>query len=382
MGFGLLLFRLRVLADHPMTVVAPFTAFGLFATGHTLAGFGPADAPWLHFCYPLLCFAVVPVIGLAERALFGLLLPLALFGGFHVGLERGQRLPLQQEIFAFALVFMAGAVAIGEAMRRMALAEFVARRRAAHDRETLQDLTNNLDARVRAQTEELRMLARQTECAREEERTRIARELHDELGQELTALRYATAHLRRRYQKDQHSIMGNLDELEGLIQRTSTTTRNLVSELRPAVLDQQGLAGAAEWLVDRVSERASLEKELTLDGDLKQIVGDRAVALFRILQECLTNVAKHADASRIEVELALVDRTVSLRVRDDGVGFPPASYPTSAKGRPKARGAGILGMRERVLEFGGEIEWRQPTSRGVEVVVTMDLDAAPKEVRP
>ena len=138
---------------------------------------------------------------------------------------------------------------------------------------------------------------------RESERTRIARELHDELGQALTALKMDVDLLSETISRDRTDLLERTDAMRELLDSTVATTRRISSDLRPLVLDDLGLGAAAEWLAQTFSQRTHVPCELNVDAACAQLGEPHASALFRILQESLTNVAKHAHAKRVEVRL-------------------------------------------------------------------------------
>lgn len=208
-----------------------------------------------------------------------------------------------------------------------------------------------LEMRVAERTEELRRLLNDLETTREVERSHLSAELHDELGQELSALRYSLGLTKIRYGKEPTKIAANLDDLGELLERASQSIRNVVTDLRPKVIDDLGLEAAVEWLVDRTKQRSELDCHLEMNGDLFMVDTRIAIAAFRIVQESLTNVIRHAEASRVEVDLRANEEAILLRIADDGIGLDASR----AKGRKDSSGVGLLGMRERVHALGGEL---------------------------
>ena len=198
--------------------------------------------------------------------------------------------------------------------------------------------------------EELRALAAHLHTIREEERTRIARELHDELGQALTGLKLDLAWLERHLNR--HSQAELVDRCANLVSRfdgVMFSMRRIITELRPSVLDELGLADAIEWQAHDFAARTGLALDLAIEGGTDG-TSRRTVAstVFRMLQEALTNVAKHANASRVRVAFR-IEPGASPRVSDDGRGIT----------RDELRGAhslGLLGLRERALAFGGTVD--------------------------
>lgn len=194
----------------------------------------------------------------------------------------------------------------------------------------------------------MRSLARHQVAVREEERGRIARDVHDELGQKLTALQLEVSMLSARYHDDPPELSGKLRALLALIDSTMDSVRSIAADLRPPVLDL-GLAPAMEWQVQEFRRRTGIDCELVLGDDDIQLDGERATAVFRMLQEALTNVARHAHASRVEIALALRQGRLHLAIEDNGVGMP-AGHP------PEKKSLGLLGLRERALMMGGEVD--------------------------
>ena len=197
--------------------------------------------------------------------------------------------------------------------------------------------------------EQLRALAARLETIREEERTRIARELHDELGQALTGLKLDLAWMERRLNRHAHSEL--VDRAANLLTRLDdvmVSVRRIITELRPSVLDQLGLAEAIEWQAQDFAARTGLELDLDIRCDGPSPPSGVASAVFRMLPEALTNVAKHARATRVRVALAIESTRLSLDVTDNGRGI-------TADELRGARSLGLLGLRERAIAWGGHV---------------------------
>jgi PAS domain S-box-containing protein len=215
-----------------------------------------------------------------------------------------------------------------------------------------------LDDRMRALTDRI-------EAIREDERTQIAREIHDELGQALTALKMDIAWVTRRLgAQATDQVAEKLSEMAKFSDAIIATVRRISAELRPGILDDLGLAAAIEWQLEEFSKRTGVQTELhsTLGDPVLQ--RDLSTAVFRILQEALTNVARHASATMVKVTLELERGRVKLEVEDDGVGIPAAADKTSL---------GLIGMRERARRLGGECLVRPRDPRGTQVCVTVPL---------
>jgi PAS domain S-box-containing protein len=200
------------------------------------------------------------------------------------------------------------------------------------------------------------------EAAREDERKAIARELHDELGQLLSALRFEVSVLRMRFGAEQPAVAERAASMLSLVDSVIRLQRDLVSSLRPAVLDL-GIGAALEWLVSEFRERNGIDCTLQMSESQIQLDADQTTVVFRIVQESLTNVARHAHATRVQVALRRVDDDYVVSVQDDGRGFDPG-----AARDPKS--LGLMGLQERALMLGGTLAIRSAPGVGTEVVVT------------
>ena len=223
------------------------------------------------------------------------------------------------------------------------------------------------DAGERARgKEELAAVAAEAVRAREEEKARIARELHDELAQTLTALKLDTAWVRDNLEQREAS-QARLQAMLELLDMAVAATRRIAADLRPPVLDDLGLLAAVEWLAHNFEERHGIACELDVDAAL-HVEDPQATGLFRILQESLVNVAKHAHASRVQVRLRREGGDVVLAVQDDGVGFAPA--------RPRRPASlGLVGVRERVQLLQGTFAIASEPGGGTRLEVQVPLPA-------
>ncbi len=218
---------------------------------------------------------------------------------------------------------------------------------------------------VRASRRELRALAARLEKVREDERTGIAREIHDELGQALTGLKLDIAWMKHRLPRD-HEMMAQCVSIIERIDRTLTAVRRIATELRPSVLDQLGLAAALEWQGQEFGARTGIEvdMELMVGGTISDDLGSSA---FRILQESLTNVARHAKATRVIIRLAQSPALLTLEVSDNGIGLSPEELEGTMS-------LGLIGMRERALACGGEFSISGKPGRGTTVFLRVPLE--------
>ncbi len=218
--------------------------------------------------------------------------------------------------------------------------------------------------------ESLRRLSGMILASQEKERTAIARELHDELGQVLTALRMDAVWLQRWLEgRDQEQAARRAQAMCQLIDRTITEVRSIATRLRPAVLDDLGLVDALEWHTSDFEKRTGVRVRFS-HQDVPEIKGLAAISAYRVAQEALTNIARHARASRVEVALVVRDGWLELRVADDGRGFSPAGI---GDGGGAGGGWGLAGMRERAGLLGGQIRIDSIPGRGTTLTLRLPL---------
>ena len=236
----------------------------------------------------------------------------------------------------------------------------------------LRDVTDRkrADNELRESRESLRRLSASLQEVREEEKARIARELHDELGQALTGLKMDLAQLAAQLTPQQSGALDRVSAMKALIEGAVASVRRLATELRPLMLDDLGLAPTIEWLVSDFSKRTGITVELSLPDSELEENAELSTALFRVLQESLTNVARHAGARHVRVELTCSDADVRLMVRDDGTGIG-----TRAENAP--RSFGLLGMRERASMLGGELRIDSSPGAGTSIAMTVPRRSGP-----
>lgn len=249
-------------------------------------------------------------------------------------------------------------------------AEIYDRAYVIHDanRHPVRMVGSMMEVSERKRTEaQLRNLAARLEAIREEERTRIAREIHDEVGQALTALKMDLAWLGKKVPPRGAPVRQKLRGMEGVIDATMDALHRILAELRPGVLDDLGLPAAIRWLAEEFTRRTEIECSVHMTGGEPQLDSGQATAVFRILQEALTNVARHAQAKHVEIRLHCLPTAFELIVNDDGRGI-------TASEMQAAGTLGILGMRERALTWHGRVTVRGEPRRGTTVRVFMPMD--------
>ncbi len=234
----------------------------------------------------------------------------------------------------------------------------------------LRDVTERVqaEAAIARSHQELRVLSNAANAALEVERRRVARELHDELGQQLTAMKIDISDLERSLASDRPDLQTRCMHLRGLIDQTVASTRRIAADLRPLMLDDLGLGAALEWLAQNTAQRTGISVRVAIDEALTEVPEPHASAIFRIVQESLTNVARHANASRVEVEVRNDNQHALVSVRDNGRGI--------AAGDEDKRGSfGLLGIKERARLLGGHASIENHPGGGA--VVKAHLPLAP-----
>jgi len=217
------------------------------------------------------------------------------------------------------------------------------------------------EQRLRSSEENLRALAAHLQSVREEERIHIAREIHDELGQALTGLKFDIGKLAKTACRDDPETGEKIAGLSQNIDRIINSVRRIASGLRPEVLDEIGLSAAIEWQAREFQRRTGVRCTVEIEPGFGDPDKERSTALFRIFQELLTNVARHANATRVNARLA-DDHGLSLVVEDNGRGVRSEELEGN-------KSLGFLGLKERVLAFGGSIDVRGEEGKGTKVSV-------------
>ncbi|MGV8919084.1 MAG: PAS domain-containing sensor histidine kinase [Pseudomonas sp.] len=219
------------------------------------------------------------------------------------------------------------------------------------------DITESkrIELELASSREQLRELSAHLESVREEEKARIAREVHDELGQMLTVLKLETSMCELAYADLDPGLQDRLNSMKRLIAQLFQLVRDVATALRPPILDA-GIASAIEWQARRFEARTQIPCLVQVPDNLPMLSDAKAIGLFRILQEALTNVMRHAEAHTVELSLTLEDGLLCMTIADDGRGFEPE------QGRPTS--FGLVGMRERVLMLGGSLQLDSESGEG------------------
>lgn len=223
-----------------------------------------------------------------------------------------------------------------------------------------------LEAEVERRTGELSELSNHLQMVREEEKTRLARDIHDELGGVLVSAKMDVAWAEERLRDGNVEIAAKLRRALESLDAGVALKRRIIEELRPALLDNLGLGPAIEWLAHQTCDRAGIALQIDVPDDAPPLPPDVAIALFRIVQEALTNVLKYAKATKVDIELVQAEDAVSLVLSDDGVGMPPEA-------KTDRLSHGISGMRQRVRALGGEFAIHSTNGRGTMIEVTVPL---------
>lgn len=316
-----------------------------------IVAFGPYPSPFISFAYLLailiaswwggygpglvaclLCYTVVPYVLIPKYTL--------------------SSLALTRFILTILVSLLVSRLAASRNREREAMA-------AAND--MLERTVEERTAQLTQERYRYQALASHLMKMQESERLNLSRELHDSFGQELTALRYALDGLRRR-------VPAESDAIEALItsvQRLTSEVRGVASRLRPPVLDHLDLSESLAWLSEQWQERTGLDCTANIENGLPTISDSQKLAVFRICQEALTNVARHSEASQVSVSLSFGAR-LTLKVEDNGRGFDVGQHTESL---------GLLGMRERAEGIGGLLEIQSSPGNGTGVVLTIPTSA-------
>ena len=214
--------------------------------------------------------------------------------------------------------------------------------------------------------EQLRKHTNRLEKIREEERTNIAREVHDQVGQMLTGLKFDLAWMEKRIPPKSDAVLEKIQSMDQLIDSIIRAVQKFCSDLRPDVLDVLGICEAIEWQAREFEKRTGIRTILKFSPEHIPLDSERATAVFRLFQETLTNVARHAEATEVRTQLSWIDSVLTLEVRDNGKGISKSQIQNS-------KSLGLLGMRERAFNFGGELTLEGFPGKGTRVSLQLPV---------
>lgn len=305
------------------------------------------------------CLVFLPVgfvVPWGQRALVELTLCAAAVGGMLLGRPEtlgSEQFPMFVILLAFSALIATG---LGAILTYLVQTNFLQRRQ-------IRDFSLGLEQIIREQTSELRSLVTHVETLRDDDRRYLARELHDELGQELGALRY-TLDYAQSVSGDAHTS-ALIGECRAIMDRTRTTVRRVLTQLRPAMLDEVGLLAALEALVNSLPTHAGLQVSLAVGPVPPGLDARVAHAIYRVVQEGLNNVVRHAHAGHAAVTVAFDPDTVQADIVDDGRGISERAV--------RDGGFGLVGVRERASTLGGTVSLRPVPGGGTALTVTLPV---------
>ena len=227
--------------------------------------------------------------------------------------------------------------------------------------------------KLKATSEQLRALSASVQSAREEEGTRIARELHDELGSALTTLKWDLESIDKLFSEsggptDTSLVRTKIKEMIQLLDNTVNAVVRISSELRPTILDDLGLLAAVEWLAQQFETRTGIVCQIDSFVEQVDMSPEQATAVFRIVQEAMTNVLRHANATRVTITMAEEEGDFLLEIRDNGIGITEDQIIAS-------QSLGLIGIRERAIIAGGVIEITAAPAKGTVVTLRIPLSS-------
>lgn len=342
-----------------------------------ISAIGDFSSPWFYgLCTLVLANWILP-LRLSVRTPMVSLMGVALFAGYVLARPENLSSPFLGAAIGYVVFVVGVSIAFGHRIYLSTRQAYRQHLELAASTEIIERQRAELHTLVEARTAELRLLAQHLDRAGEAERRRIAAELHDDLGQSVSALRLALATTRRRFARAPEAIGANLNDLDELVDRVGAGIRDAVRLLRPRILDDRGLVEAAQWLIGTLG-RSGANLTLEVVGDPSRLApagegvrqaSDVASAAFRVLQEALSNALRHAQAHHITVTIDIGPDTLHLAITDDGVGLGGATP-----------GMGLLTMRERARALGGDLILTEPAeATGVQVRCHLPLPADPPE---
>jgi signal transduction histidine kinase len=220
------------------------------------------------------------------------------------------------------------------------------------------------EEKVRQAETELRRLNGHLQNIREEERKHIAREIHDELGQQLTAIKMDVVWIDKKMPEETTAIKSKLKNIIGLLDGSNQSVRKILSELRPGILDEHGLLETIEWLRLQFTEATGIPVKFTTTEKNIKVSEQIAICIFRVYQEAFTNITRHSHAKNVSSSISIIEQDIILVIEDNGVGFDTGSVQNK-------KSFGILGMKERVLALAGKFELITSPGKGSKITVSL-----------
>lgn len=251
------------------------------------------------------------------------------------------------------LFFSGFIVAFGEANRRSLVKSRLAEEKLKNARANLEKTVQERTAELTRANESLAELSGHLQQLRDEERKQIARELHDSIGQMLAALSMNLAKVQSQSDRLDPAAASAVYENAGIVEQITKEIRTISHLLHPPLLDVAGLASAIRWYVDGFSERSKIRVDMEIPAEFRRLSDEMEIAIFRLVQECLTNIHRHSGSDTAFIAIREEDHTVVVEVKDTGRGIPPEKQMSI---RAHRTGVGFRGMRERLRHFGGELD--------------------------
>jgi len=236
---------------------------------------------------------------------------------------------------------------------------------------TLIDITERKKAEeeIKNTSEQLRQLSAHLQTVREEERKRIGREIHDDLGQQLTAIKMDVAWIEKNTAEESAIVKAKLNNILSLLNGSNQSVRKILNELRPAIFDNQDLPDALEWHSRQFTDSTGIPVQFASGVISNKLPEPISTCIFRVYQEALTNIAKYAKAQKVLTSLHSKEDSILLTVEDDGKGFD-----TAAAG--EKRSFGLLGMKERVISLNGQFELISSVGKGTKITISLPYKAS------
>ncbi len=355
----------RFLAERPFPLALAAFTLSMGATGNLMARLGGLESPLTYGIYTVPLMTVLLVVDLPRRTLATVLMVVTYFACFSIADPHRLATPALVTPIVWVTASSIAAIAVGHVVFVLLRANFLQRR-------ALDRLRRGLEGRVAEQTTQLQDLARNLASVQEEERIRISREIHDELGQTLTGLRMELESLEGAAavaMPDRGLLAGGFARAGDLVTSLHDAVGAVLNALRPALLDARGLVAALDALARDLGRKTGASCTVTCGLDDEALSQEQSIALYRVVQEALTNVARHARARTVAISLDADAQGATLEILDDGVGFDPKA--AAARGR-----FGMIGIRERARLVEGQCTVTSSVGHGTRITVRFPFPPA------